>query len=233
VTDVIGKLQGGLIVSCQAEERSPFNSPSLLAAFAEAAERGGAVGIRARDPENVRAIKARVRLPVIGITKGQYPNGEVLITPRREDVARLIEAGADIVAMDVTRRRRPDGVFAVELLEQLKAQFSIPIVADVSIVDEGIAAAEHGADLVATTLSGYTSYTRREHSLDEEPGPDLELVQRLAEAIRVPVIAEGRYWRPEQARRAIELGAWAVVVGTAITRPTEMTRRFVRALQRH
>jgi len=86
---------------------------------------------------------------------------------------------------------------------------------------------------VATTLSGYTSYTRREHSLDEEPGPDLELVQRLAEAIRVPVIAEGRYWRPEQARRAIELGALAVVVGTAITRPTERTRRFVRALQRH
>ena len=151
----MSKLQRGLIVSCQAEEGSPFNSPQFIAAFAQAAEMGGAVGVRVRDPENVRAVAKAVDLRIIGLTKGKYDSGSVLITPTIDDVLRLLDAGADIIAVDATFRRRPNGMSGIEFLRLVRSSIAGPVMADISNVHEGLAAADEGADFIGTTLSGY------------------------------------------------------------------------------
>lgn len=216
----------GLIVSCQAEEGSPFNEPVFIAAFARAAELGGAVGVRICGVENVAAVRRAVRLPIIGITKSVYPDGSILITPGQDDVEALQAAGADVVAMDATARRRSTGWTGTETLGGAARAVSIPLMADVSTLEEGIAAAAAGAAWVGTTLSGYTPET----ASNDDDGPDFALVAALAAKIPEAVIAEGRIWTPEEAAEAMRLGAHAVVVGTAITRPVEIVRRFVAAL---
>jgi N-acylglucosamine-6-phosphate 2-epimerase len=138
----------------------------------------------------------------------------------------VIEAGAELVAIDATERPRPDGLTLAELFRQIRAESDVLIVGDVSTYEEGIAAARAGAHIVSTTLSGYTPYSR------QEPTADLELVARLSADLPVPVIAEGRIWSPEEARKAMDAGAFAVVVGTAITRPQEIVRRYVQAVTR-
>jgi N-acylglucosamine-6-phosphate 2-epimerase len=188
---------------------------------------GGACGIRAREAENVRAVCAAVSLPVIGITKGQFPEGSVLITPELKDVQDLIDAGATMVAADATKRTRPNGLTGKQFLSECKKRWTIPLMADVSTLEEGLAAEEAGVDLIGTTLAGYTPYTR---SLNENE-PDWELLQGLVARAKIPIIAEGRIWTPEQAQKALQLGAYAVVVGTAITRPRMVTRKFVDALK--
>lgn len=223
MNELITRLKHGLIVSCQAEGDDPFNTPELIAKFALAAEMGGAAAIRAQGAENIRAVHAAVSLPVIGIVKGQFANGWVCITPDFADVDAVLEAGADIVALDVTPRKRPNGMDGVEFFDDVRERYQVPLMADIATYEEGIRAAEMGADLVATTLSGYTEYTER-YATEQ---PDDELLRRLAHAVKVPVIAEGRIWTPEQAKRSLMLGAHAVVVGTAITRPRVVTRRFV------
>jgi N-acylglucosamine-6-phosphate 2-epimerase len=225
-SQVILNLKHGLIVSCQSEGDDPFNSPEYIALFARAAEMGGATGIRARQPENVRAVRATVSLPVIGITKGEFPDGSVLITPDFSDVQNLIDAGASIVAADMTRRTRPNGLSGRKFLSECKQQWDIPLMADVSTLEEGLAAEEEGANLIGTTLAGYTPYTKK---LSEDE-PDWDLLEALVRRAKTPIIAEGRFWTPDQAARALALGAYAVVVGTAITRPRLITRRFVDAL---
>lgn len=224
--EVISSLKDGVIVSCQSEGDDPFNLPAYMALFARAAEMGGASGIRAREPENVRAVCAAVSLPVIGITKGQFPDGTVLITPDFQDVQDVVEAGAGIVAADATKRIRPNGLSGAQFLSECKQRWDIQLMADVSDLDEGLAAEEAGADLIGTTLAGYTPYTQK---LSEDE-PDWELLGALARRVKVPIVAEGRIWTPDQARKAFELGAYAVVVGTAITRPRVVTRRFVDAV---
>ena len=219
-------LRRGLIVSCQAEGDSPFNAPTFIVAFAKAAERGGAVAVRLCGIDNVRAVRPVIRVPIIGITKGSYPDGSVLITPTLDDVSALLDAGADIVALDATARRRADGRSGAETVGEARARVAVPIVADVSTHEEGVAAARAGATFVATTLSGYTPGTAGVAS----DVPDFDLLAALARALPDAVIAEGRVWTPEQARQALSLGAYAVVVGTAITRPMDIVRRFVRAL---
>lgn len=219
------KLQKGLIVSCQAEEGSPFNSPEFIAAFAKAAELGGAVAVRVRDPENIIMVKKSVKIPVIGLSKGTYESGSVLITPTIEDVVMLVESGADFIAVDATFRMRPDGVSGHEFLRLVKSKFEVPVIADISTFEEAFRASVEGADFVATTLSGYTEETSGKRTL-----PDFELIKKVAFEINVPVIAEGGIWTPEQARRAIMSGAYAVCVGTAITRPISIVRRFVEVL---
>jgi len=216
-------LPRGLIVSCQAEEGSPFNAPGFIAAFAKAAELGGAVGVRVRDPENVRAVAAATRLPIIGLTKGTYPSGAVLITPTVGDAVRLVEGGASVVALDATSRRTPGG--AAEFIRAVRSAVRCVILADCSTADEGVAAAEAGADFVATTLAGYVDPARLPPA-----EPDFALIAALASRARAPVIAEGRIWSPVEVRRAFECGAYAVCVGTAITRPVDIVRRFVRAV---
>jgi N-acylglucosamine-6-phosphate 2-epimerase len=219
-------LKRGLIVSCQAEEGSPFDDPIFIAAFAKAAELGGAVAVRIRDVKNIKAVRKEVKLPIIGLTKGTYPSGYVLITPRLKDVEELIKAGTDIIAIDATSRIRPNGIDGATFLREVKKRFDIPIIADISDLNEGIKAAESGADYISTTLSGYTEYSAAGYDK-----PDLELVKQLAASVNLPVIAEGKFWTPEEAKTAIKLGAHAVCVGTAITRPVEIVRRFVKALQ--
>lgn len=218
-------MKPGLIVSCQAEDGSPFNSPQFIAAFARAAELGGAVGVRVRDPENVRAVAEATDLPIIGLTKGKFDSGKVLITPAIDDVLRLIDAGADIVAFDATARRRPDGMSGMDFLRLVRTKITGPVMADISNVEEGLAAADEGADFVATTLSGDVSETVR-----SQYEPDYELIEELSSRTKGRIIAEGRIWSPEQAKMAIHLGAFAVCIGSAITRPVDIVKRFVDSL---
>jgi N-acylglucosamine-6-phosphate 2-epimerase len=217
------RLVRGIIVSCQAREDNPLHGPSHMTAMARAAAQGGAVGVRANGPADIRAIKKAVGLPVIGIYKHWRENDDVYITPDMTSARAVAEAGADVVALDATDRPHPEGT-AAELIRAIKGELGLPVFADIATRQEGMRAAEAGADYVATTLAGYTSYTR--HTID----PDLKLLGDLVHAVDVPVIAEGRFWHPEQVENAFALGAFAVVVGTAITNPREITRRFTRAV---
>jgi N-acylglucosamine-6-phosphate 2-epimerase len=218
-------LRGGLIVSCQpdATDRAndPMNSPLIMAAMARAAVLGGAVGIRADGPADIAAIRAAVKVPIIGIYKSDVPGFPVRITPTVEFAVQIAQAGADLIALDATNRLRPNGLNAEELVTRVRAQTGKPVLADVSTFEEGVQAAEFGADAILPTLAGYTEYSR------QMPGPDFELIERLARSIPVPVIAEGKIATPEQAAHTLELGAWAVCVGSAITRPRYLTERFV------
>jgi N-acylglucosamine-6-phosphate 2-epimerase len=218
--DVIRRIKGGLVVSCQAEEGSPFYEPGLMARFARAAELGGAVGIRAKEPD-IRAIKQVCGLPILGIDKVYIEGFEVYITPRFEDAERIAAAGADLIALDATPRPRSGGETVEGLIRRIKEELKLPVMADISTLEEAVAAERMGADLVATTLSGYTSYAPRGE------GPDWTLLEAIIGAVQVPVIAEGGIATPAEARRAIDIGARAVVVGSAITRPTDITKRFV------
>ncbi len=225
--DMLNKLRGGLIVSCQAEGDDPFNRPEYIALFARAAEMGGAVAIRAREPDNIRAIRAAVKLPIIGLTKGTFPDGSVLITPDFDDAAAIIGAGADIVAVDATRRTRPNGLRSSEFIAGIKKSWNVPVMADCSTLQEAVSAAQAGADLVGTTLSGYTPYT----NAASEDEPNWDLLAEMVASVQVPVIVEGRVSTPAHAARAIEMGAFAVVVGTVITRPRVMVRKFAEAVR--
>ena len=194
-----------------------------MAKMATAAEIGGAVAIRANGPADIRAIKEAVDLPVIGLYK--QGNSGVYITPTFESAAALAEAGADIIALDCTHRPRPDAVPLADLLARIRSELRLPIFADVSNLDEAQAAVELGVAMAAPTLSGYTENS------PAQDGPDFELLRQMIEALPIPVIAEGRIHTPEQARRALDLGAWSVVVGSAITRPRTITARFARAIE--
>lgn len=223
VNATVQKLLNGLIVSCQVDEANPLAGVEFIRAITEAVCLGGCVGVRINGTENVRAAKQAVSVPVLGIIKRFYDGSEVYITPTRVEVESLVEAGADVIALDATSRSRPDGSQLHELIDIIHAAGRVAM-ADVSTFKEGIKASECGADLVATTLSGYTANSR------QLEGPDYDLISRLCEAIPVPVIAEGRIWTPRDAQMALAQGAYAVVVGTAITNPTLITQRFVAAL---
>lgn len=223
----IGSLRKGLIVSCQAKPGSPLRNSLVMAAMAQAAELGGAVGIRANGEEDVSAICARVKLPVIGINKIVHAGYDVFITPTLESARQVVNAGADIIAMDATLRERPDHLSTVEAIKLYKRELGCLIMADISTLEEGLAAADAGADIVATTLSGYTPYSRQQEA------PDFLLIAELAARIQTPIIAEGRMASPDDARHALELGARAVVIGTAITAIDWVTRRYVNALNEY
>jgi N-acylglucosamine-6-phosphate 2-epimerase len=215
-------VRGRLIVSCQALADEPLHGPEQMARMARAAQAGGAAAIRANGPTDIRAIKRAVDLPLIGL----YKDGRegVFITPTFEHARAVADAGADVIALDGTDRPRPDGVSLPELVGRIHRELKRPVMADVSTFEEGKAAARSGADLVGTTLSGYTPYSLQQ---DE---PDLDLVRELAHHLPTPAIAEGRIHTPDQARKAIAAGAHTVVVGGAITRPQQITRSFVNAL---
>ena len=223
VESVLDKLKGGLIVSCQALPEEPFFDPHYMAAFARAAEMGGAVGIRAKEPD-IRAIRGACGLPVIGIDKAYLEGFEVYITPRYEDAERIAAAGADIIALDCTPRPRPEGVTMEELIQRIGRGLRLPVMADISTLEEAIAAEQAGADVIATTLSGYTPYSRKTE------GPDFDLLEAVIRAVKVPVIAEGHIYTLAEARACTSLGAWAIVIGTAITRPVELAHRFAKAI---
>ncbi len=219
--DTLQRLRFGLIVSCQARPGSPLRSPHIMAAMAQAAEQAGAVGIRANGPEDIAAIRAAVRLPIIGIYKQDLPDVEVYITPTLAAAREVVAAGADLVAVDATDRLRPGGLTAAQMIQGCRAELKVPVMADISTLAEGIAAAEAGADLIATTMVGYTPYSQHLSP------PDFDLIRELVSVVPTPVVVEGHITTPEQARRALDLGAYAVVVGAAITQPDWITRRFV------
>jgi N-acylglucosamine-6-phosphate 2-epimerase len=224
---MISSLRNGLIVSCQAEEDDPFNSPQHIGAFAKAAEMGGASGIRCEGSDKIEEVRDRVKIPIVGLIKGKYEDGWVLITPDFGDVEKIVRAGADIIALDATDRIRPNKLSGFDFLYEVRKRFDKPLMADVSTFEEGIKAAEIGADMLSTTLSGYTPYTADRDTVL----PDYDLIAELSSSLDIPVVAEGRIWTPSDAIKAIESGAFAVVVGTAITRPRVITKMFVEALK--
>ncbi|MEY8355603.1 N-acetylmannosamine-6-phosphate 2-epimerase [Lachnospiraceae bacterium 54-53] len=221
--DILNKIKGGLIVSCQALEDEPMHSSFIMSRMAYAAREGGASGIRANTVADIMEIRKTVDIPIIGIVKRDYEDSGVFITPTMDEVDALAECGVDIIAADATHRGRPNGKsldgFFLEARNKYPDQL---FMADCSSYEEGIHAACLGFDLIGTTLNGYTPYTR-----DSEL-PNLDLIKRLAEDCRKPVIAEGGIWTPKQLKAALAAGALAAVVGTAITRPRDITRYFIR-----
>jgi N-acylglucosamine-6-phosphate 2-epimerase len=223
---ILEQFRHGMIVSCQALEDEPLHGAHIMSAVARAAELGGAVGIRANSPPDIAAIKRTVRVPVIGLYKKTYADSDVLITPTMREVHEIVAAGADLVAIDATFQPRPNGERFEEIVAHIREAYpDVLIFADVSTCEEGLRAMELGCDLISTAIAGYTPYSRATE------GPDLELIARLAAERRTPIVAEGRIWTPEEAVQCLKAGAYALVVGTAITRPREITRRFVAHIQ--
>lgn len=226
-TNVLLPLRGSMIVSCQAEGDDPFNSdPEYMGLFAKAAEMGGARGIRTQGIEKLKAIKRKVSLPVIGLLKGKFPDGTVKITGSYNEVEQLIAAGADIIAIDGTFRER-EGLTGPEFIAECKKKYGCIILADIATLKEAIACEQAGADCISTTLNGYTPDT-----LQFNDGPNYEFLQKVVLEVKVPVFAEGRYNVPAEAQKAMELGAYAVISGTAITRPRVTTSWFVEAVNK-
>ena len=227
---ILDALKGNLIVSCQALEHEPLYNPdfSLMPYMAKAALQAGAKGIRANSARDVKAIKeAFPTVPLIGLVKRDYEGGEQYITVTMKEVDELVEAGADIVALDATLRPRFDGLTINEFISQIKTKYpSLLLMADISTFEEGVNAEKAGVDLVGTTMNGYTPYTE-----SGDKNPNFDLVHRLSEVLTIPVVAEGRIHEPLQAKRMFEEGAFTVVVGGAITRPLEIATRFVKAIQ--
>lgn len=220
---VISQLRNGLIVSCQAPEGSPLRRSSIIAALALAAEAQGAVGVRVDGVRDIRAVAQSVGVPIIGIEKRHFDDSAVYITPTLDSVRRICRAGANIVALDTTARHRPGGQSLAEIIIRGRSEFRVPIMADVATLSEGLQAAELGVDLIATTMHGYTEDTRGSES------PAFGLLKSLVRRTSLPVILEGRVRTPDHLRRAFDLGAYAVVVGAAITGVEWLVRRFVEA----
>lgn len=222
----LAQVQGKLIVSCQALPDEPLHGAFLMSRMALAASRGGAAGIRANSVEDIQAIRETVSLPIIALIKRAYPDApEVYITPTLAEVDALAGCGVEVIALDATARPRPGGESLERLFAKARAKYPDQLfLADCATVEEGLRAARLGFDLVGTTLAGYTRDTRGRAL------PDFPLLEALVRACGKPVVAEGGIWTPEQLRRALELGAHTAVVGSAITRPLEITRRFVAAL---
>lgn len=220
----IESLRGGLIVSCQAPADSPLNDPRVISAMALAAERNGAVGVRINGPANIRATRELVSIPIIGIEKVVSPGSNVYITPTFEVAERLRDSGADIIALDGTGRPRPNGERIEDLISRIQSRLELPVMADIATLDEGLFVADWGADIVATTLCGYTEET------SGEALPALDLVEALARRLDQPVICEGGVASPHDLQRAFNSGAFAVVVGTAITGIDQLIRNFIEAI---
>lgn len=198
-----------------------------MAKMALAAQQGGAVGIRANSREDIAAIKENVDLPVIGIVKRDYPDSSVYITPTMLEIEELVSVGPEMIALDATNRLRPGSLTLEELVGQIKERFPDQLLmADVSTVEEALAAERLGFDVVSTTLVGYTRETEGKKIYDD----DFAIVKEILQSVNIPVFAEGNVYTPETAKRCLELGCHAVVVGGAITRPQQITRRFVEGI---
>ncbi len=221
--NTIAKLRGGLIVSCQAPDGSPLDRPEIIAAFALAAERSGARGVRINRPENIRAVRAASWMPIIGIYKQRREGHDVYITPSMDAARQVAEAGANIIALDATARRIGGYGEASTLIAEIRNGLGVAVMADVASEEDARQAEQAGAALVATTLFGYTNETRGAAL------PNLDLVRLLATTLEIPVVCEGGVQSPEQVAAAFEAGAWAVVVGTALTGIEARVRLFAAA----
>ncbi|MCD7796433.1 MAG: N-acetylmannosamine-6-phosphate 2-epimerase [Clostridiales bacterium] len=224
--EILDKIKGGLIVSCQALENEPLYDSYIMSKMAWAAYLGGAVGIRANTVVDIKAIKEKVKLPLIGIIKKDYPDSEVYITPTMEEVDALVETGCEIIAIDATKRTRSNGATLEEFFSQVRAKYPNQLfMADTSCFEEGELAEKLGFDLIGTTMAGYTPYTKNTQL------PDFNLMERYVKELNTPVIAEGGIWVPEELKKAMDTGVHAAVIGTAITRPMNITLRFTEAIK--
>jgi len=224
-SEILKKIQHGLIVSCQALSTEPLYSSFIMGRMAFAAYQGGAVAIRANTPSDIKEIKKTVDLPVIGLYKVEYDDSEVYITPTMKEIDELMEVGPEIIAMDATNRLRPNQQTLAEFFKEVKAKYPNQMfMADTSCYEEGVTAKELGFDIIGTTMAGYTEYTKGTKL------PNYDLMKRYVDTLNMPIIAEGGIWTPEQLKAALDLGVWCAVVGTAITRPQNITERFVKGI---
>ncbi|MEQ4974394.1 N-acetylmannosamine-6-phosphate 2-epimerase [Enterobacter cloacae] len=224
---VLDTLKGKLVVSCQALENEPLHSPFIMSRMALAARQGGAAAIRANSVVDIEAIKEQVTLPVIGIIKREYPDSEVFITATMKEVDELMTVSPAIIALDATDRARPGRESLATLVMRIRTRYpSVLLMADIATVDEAVTAQALGFDCVGTTLYGYTAQTAG-HAL---PDDDCQFLKAVLAAVTVPVVAEGNVDTPERAARCLALGAHMVVVGGAITRPQQITERFMAAI---
>lgn len=219
----IEKIKKNLVVSCQALEDEPLHSSFIMGRMALAAKVGGASGIRANTIEDIEEIRKNVDLPIIGIIKKDYDSSDIYITPTMEEIDKLVEAGVEIIATDATNRKRPDHDNLVAFYDEIRKKHPhIKLMADCSTYEEAVNADKMGFDFIGTTLVGYTPQSR-DLKIDKE---DFKLLRDIIRDCKHPVIAEGNIDTPEKARRVLELGAYSVVVGGAITRPQNISKKF-------
>jgi N-acylglucosamine-6-phosphate 2-epimerase len=225
--ELLEPLHGRLVVSCQAREQSPLRNTDTMIRMAIAAQNGGAAAIRANGPDDVAGIRDAIDLPIIGLWKdsSRRAAGDVYITPTVERAQTIASSGAQIVAVDGTNRTRKPGEELATIIRAVHESYGALVMADIATQDDAESAQEAGADMLSTTLSGYTPDTR-----DRSAGPDLDLVAKLATAVHIPVFAEGRIRTPKEARSALKRGAFSVVVGTAITDTVSITQTFASQL---
>jgi putative N-acetylmannosamine-6-phosphate epimerase len=216
-------LRNRLIVSCQAAPGDPLDHTDTLVRIAASVLRGGAGGLRAEGVEHIVAFRAITDCPIIGIIKTYDRNGDVYITPDFKSARAVGDAGADIVALDCTRRRLIEDEHWKDLIPRIQGELGVPVCADIATLEDAIAAETAGADVVATTLCGYTSETAGIRTVC------WPLIESLIARLKVPVIVEGHVTQAQEVRRALDMGAYSVVVGSAITRPETITARFVEA----
>lgn len=222
--EIFNQIKGKLIVSCQALEDEPLYSSFIMGKMALAATQAGAGGIRANTISDIKEIKKNTNLPIIGIIKRNYGNCNVYITPTIKEVDELVEEGVDIIAIDSTKRLRPDNVELEYFVKNIKEKYPRQIImGDISNVDEAVYSEKIGVDIVSTTLCGYTDYTKGDNPLNT--------LQEVLKAVKIPVIAEGNLDTPEKAKKSIQMGALAVVVGGAITRPKQIAEKFIKAIE--
>ena len=221
----LGAIRGRLIVSCQASEGDPLDNLDTLTRIATSVLRGGAGGLRAEGVPRIAAFRAITQLPIIGLIKTCDTNGDVYITPDFHSAKAVSDAGADIIALDCTARRLTAAEPWPELIRRIHTELNRPVLADIATLEDALAAERAGADAVATTLYGYTTETAGIRTVS------WPLIQSLVARLTLPVLVEGHITDPQDARRALDLGATAVVVGSAITRPETITARFVEATQ--
>ncbi len=223
MSHILDRLKDGLVVSCQAAPGDPLEDTDTIRRIARSVAAAGAAGLRVNSPEHIAAIRKDSALPIIGIQK-RHSNGAIHITPDFASAADLAAAGASIIAVDCTDRIWPDGEPWPKLIERIHRDLELPVMADIATLEEALAAVAAGADMVGTTLHGYTKRTCNSHSFN------WSLLTDMVSQIQVPVIAEGHISSPEEASRALSVGAWCVIVGSAITRPATITASFIRAM---
>ena len=230
--ELINKLQNKVIVSVQAQDNEPLNKPEHLLAISQSVINGGAGGLRLCGIKNIQHIKKDISVPIIGLTKLEPTPinwlDKVYISATLKDIKELLKTEIDFIAIDGTKRPRADDSSLKDQINLIHDAGKI-VIADVSSFNEGVYAQDLGADIISTTLSGYTKETR----FKVNDGPDLELLSELIDESPTPIILEGRIWDPEDIKVAFEIGAHSVVIGTAITRPHMITKRFVSMAPNH
>lgn len=225
--DRIKALKGQLIVSCQALPQEPLHSSFIMGRMARAAKEGGAAGIRANTKEDIKEIQEVTGLPIIGIVKRDYPDSAVYITPTMKEIEELMEVKPEIVAIDATGALRPGNVTLADFFHQIKEKYpEQKLMADCSTIEEALFADELGFNFIGTTMVGYTPQSK---GLKIEEN-DFEILRTILKKVKHPVIAEGNVNSPEKAKRVIELGSYAVVVGSSITRPQLITKGYAEAV---